>query len=190
MRALPAGTVTMMFTDIAGSTALVRELGEAYPEALAEHRRVLRAVFERHEGLEVDTQGDAFFVVFRRASDALAAARDAQTELRGPVRVRIGLHTGEPVLADEGYVGMDVHVAARIAAAGHGGQVLVSNTTRELVGRRGCVTSAAIGSRTSARYDCTSSATPSSPSSRASTVRTCPRPGNIWWGESPSAKRF
>lgn len=123
----------MMFTDIAGSTALLKELGPAYPEALAEHRRVLRAIFERCNGIEVDTQGDAFFVVFERASDALAAAEDAQHELRGPVRVRIGVHTGEPLLTGDGYVGLDVHLAARISAAGHGGQVLVSQTTRELV---------------------------------------------------------
>ena len=124
----------MMFTDIAGSTALLKELGSEYPDALAEHRRVLRAIFERRNGIEVDTQGDAFFVVFERASDALAAAQDAQQELRGQVRVRIGVHTGEPLPTGDGYVGLDVHLAARISAAGHGGQVLVSQTTRELVG--------------------------------------------------------
>ena len=127
----------MMFTDIAGSTALLKELGQEYPEALAEHRRVLRAIFQRRNGIEVDTQGDAFFVVFERASDALVAAQDAQHELRGPVRVRIGVHTGEPVLTGEGYVGLDVHLGARIRAVGHAGQVLVSQSTRELVGSEG-----------------------------------------------------
>ena len=134
MRELPSGTVTFLFTDIEGSTRLLRELGDAYAEALAEHRRVLRKAFARHGGVEVDTQGDAFFVAFARASDALAAAGEAQNGLNGPVRVRIGVHTGEPLVADEGYVGLDVHRAARVAAAGHGGQILVSQSTRDLVG--------------------------------------------------------
>ena len=102
---------------------------------LAEHRRALREAWRRHEGVEVDTQGDAFFVAFARASDAVAAAADAQRALAGgPVRVRMGLHTGEPLRADEGYVGFDVHRAARIAAAGHGGQVLLSQATADLAG--------------------------------------------------------
>jgi predicted ATPase len=134
MPELPSGTVTFLFTDIEGSTRLLHELGDAYADVLAEHRRVLRDAFARHGGVEVDTQGDAFFVAFARASDALAAAREAQAALNGPVRVRIGIHTGEPVVTDEGYVGIDVHRAARIAAAGHGGQVLVSQATRDLVG--------------------------------------------------------
>src|SRR5438093_8081925 len=135
MRELPTGTVTFLFTDIEGSTKLLHELGpDRYAEALAEHRRALREAFERHGGVEVDTQGDAFFVAFVRASDALAAAADAQSGLDGPVRVRMGLHTGEPLLTEEGYVGIDVHRAARIAAVGHGGQVLVSQSTRDLVG--------------------------------------------------------
>ena len=134
MRDLPVGTVTFLFTDIEGSTRLLHELRSEYAETLAEHRRVLREAFGQHAGVEVDTQGDAFFVAFARASDALAAARDAQAALNGPVRVRIGVHTGEPLLTDEGYVGMDVHRAARIAAAGHGGQVLVSQSTRDLAG--------------------------------------------------------
>jgi predicted ATPase/class 3 adenylate cyclase len=133
---LPGGTVTFLFTDIEGSTRLLQELGERYAEALAEHRRLLREAFQRHHGVEVDTQGDAFFVAFERASDALAAAEDGQRALApGPVRVRIGLHSGEPVLTDEGYVGIDVHRAARIASAGHGGQVLLSQSTRDLAGR-------------------------------------------------------
>ena len=138
MRALPTGTVTFLFTDIEGSTRLLHELGDAYADALAEHRRVLREVFARHGGVEVDTQGDAFFVAFGRASDALAAARESQTALAGsPVRVRMGLHTGEPLATDEGYVGIDVHRAARIGAAGHGGQVLVSQSTRDLCADNG-----------------------------------------------------
>jgi predicted ATPase len=135
MTALPQGTVTFLFTDIEGSTRLLHELGDDYAAALAEHRRVLRAAFARHDGVEVDTQGDAFFVAFARASDALAAAAEAREELQsGPVRVRVGLHTGEPTLTDGDYVGIDVHRAARIAAAGHGGQILVSQSTRDLLG--------------------------------------------------------
>jgi predicted ATPase len=130
---LPTGTVTFLFTDIEGSTRLLAELGDAYADVLAEHRRVLREAFARHSGVEVDTQGDAFFVAFARASDALAAAREAQAALDGPLRVRMGMHTGEPIVTSEGYVGIDVHRAARIAAVGHGGQVLVSQSTRELV---------------------------------------------------------
>jgi predicted ATPase/class 3 adenylate cyclase len=132
-RELPSGTVTFLFTDIEGSTRLLDELGDAYAEALAEHRRQLRAVFERHGGIEVDTQGDAFFVAFPRAGDALAAAAEGQRVLEdGPIRVRMGVHTGEPTVTEEGYVGIDVHRAARIAAAGHGGQLLVSQTTHDL----------------------------------------------------------
>jgi hypothetical protein len=129
---LPRGTVTFLFTDIEGSTHLLGELGaEAYGAALTEHRRVLREAFERHGGVEVDTQGDAFFVAFSTAPGALAAARQAQNVLELPVRM--GLHTGTPLLTEEGYVGSDVHRAARIAAAGHGRQVLVSTATAALV---------------------------------------------------------
>jgi predicted ATPase/class 3 adenylate cyclase len=132
---LPSGTVTFLFTDVEGSTRLLDELGAGgYAEALADHRGVLRGVIASHGGVEVDTQGDAFFVAFSRATDAVAAAAEAQQALAaGLVRVRMGIHTGEPMLSDEGYVGMDVHRAARIAAAGHGGQVLVSQTTRDLL---------------------------------------------------------
>src|ERR687892_1905733 len=129
---LPTGVVTLLFTDVEGSTRLLHELGDGYGEALHEHRRRIRAAFAEHEGVEVDTQGDAFFVVFGRASNAVAAAADCQRALAGgPIRVRMGLHTGEPRLTEEGYVGIDVHRAARIAAAGHGGQVLLSQATRE-----------------------------------------------------------
>src|SRR5213082_1640866 len=131
---LPSGTVTFLFTDVEGSTRLLQELGDAYADALAEHRQMLRKAFARHGGVEVDTQGDAFFIAFARASDALAAAREATAALAGPIRVRIGVHTGEPLVTDEGYVGIDVHRAARIAAAGHGRQILVSQSTRDLVG--------------------------------------------------------
>jgi predicted ATPase len=135
VRELPSGTVSLLFTDIAGSTRLLQELGAGYADALANQRRVLRGAFARHHGVEVDTQGDAFFVAFEKTSDAVAAAADAQAALAeaGPIRVRIGIHTGEPIRTDEGYVGIDVHRAARIAAAGHGGQILLSQSTRELV---------------------------------------------------------
>ena len=131
---LPSGTVTFLFTDIEGSTRLLNELGDAYADALADHRQALRDVFSLHDGVEVDTQGDAFFVAFARAGDAIAAAAGGQRALEaGPVRVRMGVHTGEPLRTDEGYVGMDLHRGARIAAAGHGGQVLISQTARELI---------------------------------------------------------
>jgi predicted ATPase/class 3 adenylate cyclase len=135
-RDLPAGTVTFLFTDVEGSTRLLDELGtDAYGELLAEHHRVCREVWAAHEAVEVDTAGDAFFVVFARASAALAAAGTAQEALRaGPLRVRIGVHTGEAAVTETGYVGMEVHRAARIAAAAHGGQVVVSASTRALVG--------------------------------------------------------
>jgi predicted ATPase/class 3 adenylate cyclase len=131
---LPVGTVTFLFTDVEGSTALLLELGaDAYAEELGRHRRVLRAAVDEHGGVEVDTQGDAFFVAFTSAREAVLAARQAQDALSdGPIRVRMGLHTGEALLTDEGYVGVDVHRAARIAAAGNGGQVLVSASTAAL----------------------------------------------------------
>ena len=135
MRDLPSGTVTFLFTDIEGSTKLLHEIGaEDYAHALAEHRRILREAFARHRGVEVDTQGDAFFVAFPTAPAAIEAAQEAQQSLAaGPIRVRMGIHTGTPFLAEEGYVGPDVHRAARIAAAGHGGQVLVSASSASLL---------------------------------------------------------
>ena len=147
MQHLPAGTVTLLFTDIEGSTRLLQQLGERYTDVLAECRHLLRSAFHQCHGHEVDTQGDAFFVAFARATDAVAAAVDVNARLPATladgvtVRVRMGLHTGEPHLASEGYVGLDVHRAARIMSAGHGGQVLLSQTTRELVEHalaRGC----------------------------------------------------
>jgi predicted ATPase/class 3 adenylate cyclase len=134
VRDLPVGTVTFVFTDVQGSTRLLHELGpQEYSQALAEHRQVLREAFARHGGVEVDTQGDALFAAFPTAPGALAAAREAQEALeQGPIRVRIGVHTGTPLVTGEGYVGADVHRAARIAAAGHGGQLLVSATAAAL----------------------------------------------------------
>ena len=132
MRTLPDGELTLLFTDIDGSTRLVQKYGDRYPDVLAEHRGVLRQAFARHGGVEVDTQGDAFFVVFPRAGDAVSAAVEAQRGLAdGPVRVRMGLHTGTPLRTAEGYAGMHVHRAARIAAAGHGGQVLLSRSSAD-----------------------------------------------------------
>jgi predicted ATPase len=129
---LPSGTVTLLFTDIEGSTKLLDELGaEGYSQALAEHRRILREAFEQGGGVEIDTQGDSFFVVFPTAPGAVEAARVAQSDLSVPVRM--GIHTGTPLRTEEGYVGSDVHKAARIAAAGSGGQVLVSAATAALL---------------------------------------------------------
>jgi predicted ATPase/class 3 adenylate cyclase/Tfp pilus assembly protein PilF len=137
---LPIGTVTFLFTDIEGSTHLLQRLGDRYAEALGQHQVLLRAAFAAHGGNEVDTQGDAFFVAFPTAPAAVAAAADATRALAdhawlegATVRVRMGLHTGTPQLVGDHYVGLDVHRAARIAAAGHGGQVLLSQTTRDLV---------------------------------------------------------
>ncbi|MEO8625257.1 MAG: adenylate/guanylate cyclase domain-containing protein [Candidatus Limnocylindrales bacterium] len=138
--AAPSGTVTFLFTDIEGSTRLLERLRGRYGEVLAEQRRIMREAFAAWRGHEIDTQGDSFFTAFSTASDALRCAIDAQRALgawRWPaeadVRVRMGIHTGEPVAAASGFVGMDVHRAARIAAAGHGGQIVVSGTTHDLV---------------------------------------------------------
>ncbi len=140
MRQLPTGTLTLLFTDIEGSTRLLQQLGNNYAEMLLECRRLLRAAFQQWNGHEVDMQGDAFFVVFERAVDAISAAVNAQRALysaRWPdgaiVRVRMGVHTGELQSTEEGYVGLDVHRAARIMSAAHGGQVLLSQTTHDLV---------------------------------------------------------
>jgi len=134
---LPGGTVTFLFTDIEGSTKLLKRLRDLYSTLLDEHREILRGVFAKWNGHEVDSRGEEFFVAFPRATDAVAAAVSAQRALAAhtwpeevDVRVRIGLHTGEPWVANEGYVGIDVHRAARIANIGHGGQVLLSETGR------------------------------------------------------------
>jgi class 3 adenylate cyclase len=140
MTELPSGTVTLLFTDVDGSTELVKRLGERYAAALAEHRALLREAFGEHGGIEVDTQGDAFFVAFGRARDAVVAAVAAQRALAAhpwpndaAVSVRIGLHTGEPYLAEQGYMGLAVHRAARICTIAQGGQVLLSHVTAGIV---------------------------------------------------------
>ena len=140
MRHLPMGTVTLLFTDMEGSTRLLQQLGERYTDLLEEYRQLLRAAFQQWNGHEVDTQGDAFFAAFARATDAVSGAVAAQRALASHVwpegvvvRVRMGLHTGEPTLSSQGYTGLDVHYAARMMSAGHGGQVLLSQTTRDLV---------------------------------------------------------
>jgi YVTN family beta-propeller protein len=136
MAELPSGTVTFLFTDVEGSTRLLKQLRDRYGQVLTEHRRILRAAFEEHDGQEIDTQGDAFFVAFRKATDAALAAAEAQRALAAhpwpdgvEFRVRMGMHTGEPSVGDEGYHGLGVHRAARIMAAGHGGQILLSQAT-------------------------------------------------------------
>jgi class 3 adenylate cyclase len=138
---LPAGTVTFLFSDIEGSTRLLELLGDRYQEVDRDHRRILRERLGEAGGREMDNQGDAFFFSFTRAKDAVAGAVAAQRELEGhmwpddvAVGVRMGLHTGEPTVGDEGYLGLDVVRAARICSAGHGGQILLSETTRALVG--------------------------------------------------------
>ena len=142
-RELPQGMVALLFTDIEGSTRTLRSLGGGYEQTVALHRDLVRAAAARHGGVEVDTQGDSFFIAFARASGALAAAALIQRSLSSarwpkgvPVRVRIGVHAGEPTLGSEGYVGLDVHRAARICAAAHGGQVVVSVAVRALVGEK------------------------------------------------------
>jgi class 3 adenylate cyclase len=140
---LPSGTVTFVFTDIEGSTRLLQELGDEYGDVVSAHRRIIRETFGERGGREMDTQGDAFFFSFARARSAVEAAVAAQRALRDEawpqardVRVRMGLHTGEPTVGDEGYIGLDVVRAARICSAGHGGQILVSETTRALLGNQ------------------------------------------------------
>ena len=142
MPELPHGTVTLLFTDVEGSTRLARLLGVRYDDSLAAHRRLLREAFAAHGGVEVDTQGDAFFFAFARARDAVEAAAAGQRALAAhdwpqdePVQVRMGVHTGEPELSAGGYyVGVDLTRGARICAAAHGGQVVLSQATRDLVG--------------------------------------------------------
>ena len=141
MEGLPSGTVTFVFTDIEGSTVLLKQLGDRYGDVLAEHRQIIRDTFTQLNGVEIDTQGDAFFFAFTRARDAVEAAVEAQRAHASAswpedatVRVRMGLHTGEPALGSEGYLGLDVVRAARICTAAKGGNVLLSETTRSLVG--------------------------------------------------------
>jgi class 3 adenylate cyclase len=141
MTTLPQGTVTFAFTDIEGSTSLLKQLGERYVDVLSDHRRLVRESFTAHDGTEIDSQGDAFFFAFTRASNAVAGAVQAElahAEHDWPegavVRVRIGLHTGEPTVSDAGYVGLDVVRAARLCSTCRGGQVLLSSSTRALLG--------------------------------------------------------
>jgi DNA-binding NarL/FixJ family response regulator/class 3 adenylate cyclase len=140
MAELPTGTVTFLFTDVEGSTGLVGRLGDEYGEVMGEQRKLLRAAIEDTGGHEIDQRGDEFFAAFQRTRDAVAAALRIQRDLAahewpgdGTVRVRIGIHTGEPILGESGYEGLDVHRVARICSAGHGGQVLLSQTTRNLL---------------------------------------------------------
>ncbi len=141
MAELPRGTVTFVFTDLEGSTRLLQQFGrDGYSRILADHHRLLRAAFAEHEGAEVDTQGDALFVAFRTARDAVDAAVAAQRALAAHdwpegahVRVRMGLHTGEALVDHDRYVGVAVHRAQRVSVSAHGGQVLLSNATREMV---------------------------------------------------------
>jgi YVTN family beta-propeller protein len=137
---LPSGAVTFLFTDVEGSTRLVKALRERYHAVLAEHQDLLRGAWKAHRGYEVDTQGDSFFVAFFSAREAVLAAVQGQAALlshRWPggveVKVRMGIHTGQAVIADGRYTGLAVHRAARICAAGHGGQVLVSQATQTLL---------------------------------------------------------
>jgi class 3 adenylate cyclase len=141
MASLPGGTVTFLFTDIEGSTRLLQQLGDAYGDVVRDHRQLLREHLGDKGGTEVDTQGDAFFFSFPRAKDGVAGAVAAQRALAehewpdgAEVKVRMGLHTGEPSVGEEGYLGLDVVRAARICSAGHGGQILLSETTRALLG--------------------------------------------------------
>jgi class 3 adenylate cyclase len=141
MTGLPSGAVTFLFSDIEGSTRLVKALRERYVQVLAEHRSLVRAAIARHGGHEVDTQGDAFFVAFASAKHAVSCALDVQRALAGhewpsgaSVRVRMGIHTGHAVPAEGAYTGLAVHRAARICAVARGGQVLISQATQTLIG--------------------------------------------------------
>jgi class 3 adenylate cyclase len=141
MTSLPSGTVTFVFSDIEGSTGLLKRLGDGYGEVIAEHRRIVRDALGAHDGVEIDTQGDSFFYAFARARDAVAGAvavQRAHAEREWPggeqVRVRMGLHTGEPAVGAEGYLGVDVVRAARLASTARGGNVLLSETTKALLG--------------------------------------------------------
>jgi class 3 adenylate cyclase len=140
MTGLPSGAVTFLFSDIEGSTRLVKALRERYPQVLAEHRRLVRAAIAGHAGHEIDTQGDAFFVAFASAKQAVLCALEVQQALAchewpsgTSVRVRMGIHTGQAIPADGAYTGLAVHRAARICAAARGGQVLVSQATQTLI---------------------------------------------------------
>ena len=164
-------SVTLLFTDIEGSTRLVQQLGDGYAAALEQHRSAVRAALAAHAGEEIDCRGDEFSIAFGDPGEALAAAEAIQQAPVDGVRVRIGIHTGEPIRIDGGYVGLDVHRAARICAAGHGGQVLVSQATAGLV-------PAASRCATSASTTCAASTSPSgsTSSARPSSRRFAPTP--------------
>ena len=139
-RQLPSGPVTFLYADVEGSTVLLDRLGERYADVLAEERRLLRTIVREHGGVEVDSRADEFFAAFPEAADPAGAALGIQRRLRdhawpdgAAVRVRIGLHRGQPQMTDEGYVGLDVHRATRIGSAGHGGQILLSEATRQRI---------------------------------------------------------
>jgi DNA-binding NarL/FixJ family response regulator/class 3 adenylate cyclase len=141
MPALPTGTVTFLFTDVEDSTGLVRTLGDSYGAVITEHRRLVRGCVEKRGGYEIDSRGDEFFLAFAHANDAVATAIEIQQQHEAhewpperPVRVRMGIHTGEPGVEDDDYVGIDVHRVARLCSAGHGGQVLLSQATIDAVG--------------------------------------------------------
>lgn len=141
MRPLPTGTLTLLFSDIEGSTSLLDRLGDQWGEALSTQRRIMRSAIADFAGHEMGTEGDSFFVVFTSAHDAVVAAIAAQRELLShpwpdgvSLRVRIGIHTGEPQRHEDGYIGIDIHRAARIAATAGGGQIVVSDSTRTLLG--------------------------------------------------------
>ena len=136
-------SVTLLFTDIEGSTRLVQQLGDGYAAALEQHRSAVRAALAAHDGEEIDCRGDEFSIAFGDPGQALAAAEAIQQAPLDGIRVRIGIHTGEPIRIDGGYVGLDVHRAARICAAGHGGQVLLSQATAGLARRRRCCATSA-----------------------------------------------
>jgi DNA-binding NarL/FixJ family response regulator/class 3 adenylate cyclase len=140
MPELPTGTVTFLFSDVEGSTELLRTLRGGYADVMADHERLLRSAFEGAGGHEINTQGDSFFVAFRKPKDAVGAALEAQRAIGShewpegaEMRVRIGIHTGEATVTGDRYVGLGVHRAARICAAAHGGQVLISQTTQALL---------------------------------------------------------
>ncbi|MBA2570628.1 MAG: adenylate/guanylate cyclase domain-containing protein, partial [Chloroflexi bacterium] len=140
---LPSGRLVFFFSDVEGSTRLLTDLGDRFPPLLGEHQRLVRASLADHGGIEISTEGDSFFAVFRSPVDAVAAAADSQRGLaahawpRGhEFRVRIGLHVGQAIVAGDDYVGIDVNRAARIAAAGNGGQVVLSDETADAVAGR------------------------------------------------------
>ena len=141
---LPSGAVTLLLSDIEGSTVLVHRLGDGYPRVLADVQSIIRGAVDRHRGYEVDARADDFFAAFAHASDALYAALEIQHSLEGhrwpegeQVRIRIGLHSGSPARTETGYVGLPVNTAARVCSAGHGGQILVSSATRDALADAG-----------------------------------------------------